>query len=85
MALIEYLNQQNMQVLAVVRGNSRRKAQIRENDKTVLVECALTDMNELPFKVKEAVERRHWDTAVKVDTFYHFAWEGTGGNSRDDL
>ncbi len=85
MALTEYLSQRNVQVIAVVRENSRRKCQIQESDSVIIVECGRADILELPHKVRMAVRQKHWDENTAIDVFYHFAWEGTFGDSRNDL
>lgn len=84
MALIEYLSQKNVQVIAVVRENSSKKSNITESNNIVMVECTLADMLELPHRVKEAVRLKNWAENQSIDVFYHFAWEGTFGDSRND-
>lgn len=85
MALIEYLSDRDIQVIAVVRGDSNRKNQIKESNNIVKVECALSEMKELPQKVREAVRRKNWDENQKIDAFYHLAWDGTFGDCRNDM
>lgn len=85
MALIKYLRQRDIQVIAVVRGDSKRKKQIRESDNVAVVECSLVDLKNLPHKVLEAVERKQWNINQEIDVFYHFAWDGTFGDSRNDM
>lgn len=85
MALIEYLNERNIQIIAVVRGDSKRKNQIRESENIVKVECALAEMEELPEKVRTAIKQKEWDKEQPIDVFYHFAWDGTLGGSRNDM
>ncbi|GFI21967.1 GDP-6-deoxy-D-mannose reductase [Lachnospiraceae bacterium] len=85
MALIEYLNNRNIQVLAVVRGNSSRKHRIKESNYIAIVECALGEMKELPQRVRKVIQQKHWDEKQSIDVFFHFAWEGTFGYSRDDM
>lgn len=85
MALIEYLNQRGIQVIAVVRGDSGRKAQIRESDNVAKVECALAEYDELPIRIRNTILRKQWREDIGVDAFYHFAWEGTSGESRNDM
>ena len=85
MALIKYLRQRDIQVIAVVRGDSKRKKQIRESDNVAVVECSLVDLKNLPHKVLEAVERKRWNINQEIDVFYHFAWDGTFGDSRNDM
>lgn len=85
MALIEYLDSLHMQVIAVVRGDSIRKGQIKESDNILTVECPLSEMRELPQKVKSAVGLKGWDRIQPVDVFYHLAWDGTFGDYRNDM
>ena len=85
MALIEYLSEKNIQVIAVVRGDSKRKDQIKESDNVVKVECALSEMTELPQRVRCAVGLKGWDKTQPIDAFYHLAWDGTFGDSRNDM
>ncbi len=85
MALIEYLSNKNIEVIAVVRGDSRRKNQIQESETVMKVECALTELDQLPQKVQNAVKEKNWNKNISIDVFYHFAWDGTFGDSRNDM
>lgn len=85
MALIEYLSNRNIEVIAVVRGDSKRKNQIVESETVMRVECALAEMEQLPQKVQTAVEEKNWSKDIPIDVFYHFAWDGTFGDSRNDM
>lgn len=85
MALIEYLNSLNIQVIAVIRGDSSRKEQIQKSDNILVVECALSEMAELPQRVRAAVQRKCWNENQSIDSFYHFAWDGTFGDCRNDM
>lgn len=78
MALIEYLSKRNVQVIAVVRECSNRKDQIKESDNVIKVECDLSEIKDLPQKVAKVVN-------CPIDAFYHFAWDGTFGDSRNDM
>ena len=84
MALIEYLDSLNVQVIAVVRSDSIRKGQIKESDNIIIVECSLSEMAELPQKIKVAIQRKKWKEDQPVDIFYHLAWDGTFGDCRND-
>lgn len=84
MALIEYLSNRDVQVIAVVRGDSKRKNQIDESETVIKVECALAEMDQ-PQKVQTAVEKKNWNKDIPIDVFYHFAWDGTFGDSRNDM
>lgn len=85
MALIEYLIERNIQVIAVVRSDSKRKSQIRESENLTIAECSLSDMKGLPCKVQTVLEDKGWDRNQGINAFYHFAWEGTFGDSRNDM
>lgn len=85
MALIEYLAEKGIQVIAVVRSDSQRKGQIKESENIIKVECSLQEFKKLPEKILTAMKRSKWDTGKKADIFYHFAWNGTFGDSRNDM
>ncbi len=85
MALIEYLKERNIQVIAVVRGDSVRKIHIKESGNVAMVECALAEMLELPQRVREVIRQKGWSESRSIDTFYHLAWDGTFGDSRNDM
>lgn len=85
MALIEYLNKRNIQVIAVVRGDSARKGQMKESDNVAIVECALAEMSELPQRVREAIKLKCWGENQPIEAFYHLAWDGTFGDCRNDM
>jgi nucleoside-diphosphate-sugar epimerase len=63
--------------VAVVRGNSNRADRIKESDMVKKVECDLAHLEDLPKLVQE--------TGWKPDVFYHFAWDGTFGDSRNNM
>ena len=73
-ALIQTLINHDIKVLAVVRKDSRRKENIPQSDKVQIVELNLEEIKNLPQLVKE-----------KYDVFYHFGWDGTFGNSRNNM
>lgn len=85
MALIEYLIKRDVQVIAVVRSDSARKAQLEESGNLMIVECSLSEMTKLPEKVRTAVRQKQWGEEQPIDVFYHFAWGGTFGESRNDM
>lgn len=85
MALIKYLTERNIQVIAVVRGGSTRKGQIKESDYAAIVECTLSELKKLPQKVREMLKRKRWKITQAIDVFYHFAWDGTFGDFRNDV
>jgi nucleoside-diphosphate-sugar epimerase len=72
-ALIERLIRENVEVIAVVRPDSARKSRIPSSPLVKLVECDLAELSALPEK------------AGSADVFYHFGWDGTFGNSRNNM
>ncbi len=78
MALINELVNNGVEVVAVVRPNSTRSSRIVENSKIKKVECDLSELDKLP----EILEK---ENISDIDTFYHFAWDGTFGNSRNNM
>lgn len=74
MALIEQLTQNGTDVVAVIRPDSTRADRIQESEHVHVVRCALKDMTNLPQLVEGS-----------ADVFYHFAWDGTFGDSRNDM
>lgn len=54
-------------IYAVIRCNSKNADRIPKHKKVKVVECDVTEYASLPEKIEDT-----------CDTFYHFAWEGTG-------
>ncbi len=73
-ALIEYLENKNVEVAAVVRPGSKRSGRIKESRLVSKVECDLSCLKELPKLIDGG-----------ADVFYHFGWDGTFGGSRNDM
>lgn len=73
-ALINVLIQQNVRVIAVVRPGSARENRIPESELVTKVFCDLSELNRLPDMVPDG-----------ADIFYHFGWDGTFGNSRNNM
>ena len=70
-ALIKYLLNKDICVLAIVREGSKTK--IPENKNLEIIECNLENICNLNIKDR------------KYDVFFHLAWDGTFGEKRDDL
>jgi nucleoside-diphosphate-sugar epimerase len=85
MALIEYLNDKGIQVVAVVRKDSKRAYRIKENENLIRVECSLDELSSLPKLVSTALDAKGWSKAEDFDVFYHLGWDGTFGNSRNNM
>lgn len=72
MALINKCIQEKTEVLAICRKGSSRKERIPESEYVKIVECSLSELNVLSI-------------GGSCDVFYHFAWDGTFGDSRNDM
>lgn len=73
-ALIQELIERDVNVIAVVRPGSKRKENIPKHNKVRILECNLSELKELPRMIRK-----------ECDTFYHLGWEGTFGNSRNNM
>ena len=73
-ALVECLAANGVEVVAVVRPNSKRSDRIKENELVHKVECGLDNLSQLSELIPQG-----------ADVFYHFGWDGTFGNSRNNM
>jgi nucleoside-diphosphate-sugar epimerase len=73
MALIKLCIENGIEVVAICHKGSKRIAQIPKSQYVTVVEANMSDFNSLELK------------GIKADIFYHFAWEGTTGASRNDM
>lgn len=73
-AMIAQMVQDGIHVTAVCRPHSAKKKNLPQNALVTTVECDINDLNSLQDKLKG-----------EYDTFYHFAWEGTYGDARNDI
>ncbi len=71
--LIRQLVSDGIQVYAVLRPNSKKMDNLIKSDLVEIIECDVHDLQQLPTMVENA------------DVFYHFAWDGCFGESRNDL
>ena len=74
MALIQCLDDNGIDVVAVVRPGSARADRIRESEHVSVVYCDLKELDRLPSLIEGG-----------ADVFYHFAWDGTFGDSRNNM
>lgn len=74
MALIQCLADNGINVVAVVRPGSARADRIRESEHVSVVYCDLKELDRLPSLIEGG-----------ADVFYHFAWDGTFGDSRNNM
>lgn len=72
-SMIEQMVADGIQVLAIVRPNSKKRNNLIEHENIHVLEC---DVDKL-LTLKDNLESGY-------DTFFHFAWDGTYGASRDD-
>ncbi|WP_411680370.1 NAD-dependent epimerase/dehydratase family protein [Clostridium thailandense] len=74
MALISYFIKKHVEVLVLYRNNSLRANRIPDHPLVTKEICSLADMSSFVLKSDN-----------KYDVFYHFAWEGTFGDARNDM
>ena len=74
MALIGELIDQGVETLVLCRAASARSARIPEHPLITKVDCSLEDMQGMQNP-----------TGKSYDVFFHFAWEGTTGEARNDM
>ena len=72
MALIRELCERGDEILVLCRKDSARSKRIPDAPNIKKIDCPLDKMNEL-------------ELDEKYDAFFHFAWEGTTGESRNDM
>ena len=70
--LIECLLKNNIEILAIIKDNSHRKSNLPVNSKLKILECNLENLKDIEIQKND------------YDVFYHFAWDGTFGNDRND-
>ena len=72
-SMIEQMVADGIKVTAVIRQNSKKRRNLIDHENIQVVEC---DIDEL-LTLKSVLTGTY-------DTFYHFAWDGTYGDSRND-
>lgn len=70
--LINYLLKKEIEVLAVIRKNSSRKSLLPIYNNLKVIECNLEELKNIKIE-------------AKYDTFIHLAWDGTFGDSRNNV
>ena len=73
-ALIKELVENNVEALVFFRPDSRRENNIPVHPLVTKKYCSLSDLSGIQN-----------DTGKQYDVFYHFAWAGTFGQSRNDM
>ena len=84
MALIEKCIEEGTQVIVFVRSNSARKNRIPKNKLITVIEIGLEDLADYEDKIRRGCADNVNDIS-DIDVFYHFAWNGTTGASRNDM
>ncbi|MCM1495704.1 MAG: NAD(P)-dependent oxidoreductase [Bacteroides sp.] len=74
LALIQLFIQKKIEVLVIVRPDSKRRNALPVSDYVTVIECDLSNL----LAIKEQLP----DT---YDAFFHFAWDGTFGEARNDM
>lgn len=74
-ALIDHLVKNDVEVLAVVRKGSKRKNNILKHPLVKSIELNLNEIKDIS----------QYTDGQKYDVFYHFGWDGTFGNSRNNM
>lgn len=74
MALIHSLITKGIEVLVFCRRDSKRRERIPDHPLVCVEDCSL-----------EQLASAENTTGKEYDVFYHFAWDGTTGNARNDM
>lgn len=72
-SMIEQMVNDGVKVTAIVRPNSKKIGNLIKDENVEVIECDIDNL----LSLKEMMDKEY-------DTFYHFAWNGTYGDSRDD-
>lgn len=73
LTLIEYLLKKDIKILAIIREKSKRGKNLPKHKNLKVIECNLDKLNNIK------------TTENDYDTFFHFAWDGTFGEERNDI
>ncbi len=74
LALMRKLIKEGYHIFAVARPNSKRIINIPKSDMITIIECDICDFKNLCSMISS-----------ECDIFFHFAWDGTYGSSRNDM
>lgn len=72
-SMIEQMVNDGIRVTAIVRPNSKKISNLIKDENIDVIECDIDNL----LSLKDKMDKDY-------DTFYHFAWDGTYGDSRDD-
>lgn len=93
MSLIQHCIAENTQVVAICHRHSSRSGVIPKHPLVTVVEADLCDYRELIAALRQRDPDHHGTDAADqllrlgkgYDAFYHFAWNGTFGDTRNDM
>ena len=71
--LIRELIKYDYNIIAIIRKNSKNKHLLNEFNNIKIIELNMDEIKELPKHIN-----------IKCDIFYHLAWNGTRGSTRED-
>ncbi|MBO4426052.1 MAG: NAD(P)-dependent oxidoreductase [Clostridiales bacterium] len=77
-ALTNLLVQEGYDVIAVIRPGSSRAGNVPVSDNVTVVELDMNEIGTLPEVLKAS-------GIEEAELFFHFAWDGTHGDSRNDM
>jgi len=72
--LINHLLQQNIEVSVIIRPDSKKRFQLPQSEKIKVIEMDLANISKAESLLDD-----------KYDAFYHLGWDGTYGESRNDM
>lgn len=72
-SMIEQMLMDDIKVTAIIRPNSKKKRNLLTHQNLDVQECDINSLSSLRERL-----------TAGYDTFYHFAWDGTYGDSRND-
>ena len=72
--MIEHMLKDNIEITAIMRPSSAKRSNIPASPYLKCIECDIDNL----LSLKDVLQQGY-------DTFYHFAWNGTFGSSRDDV
>lgn len=76
LALIDWCRKQEIEILVIARPDSKRIAGIPTSEYVKVIQCDLMNLGSLKDVLIEE---------EPYDTLFHFAWDGTYGNARNDM
>lgn len=82
-ALVNYLLEKNIDVVAIVNPESRRVNRLPTNDKLLIVRHSTHKLKTLTREVVETGSSEMKESSF--DAFFHLAWRGTIGPDRDNI